>query len=348
MTAPPPPKSVFGYDVIDRLGSGAGSALYVVSQPKTGQLYALKHVLPVTDKDQRYVEQLRNELEVSKNFRHPALRKSVDMQTRKRLFGRVIEAALVMELIDGVTLDRDRPDDVAVIVDCFTQTALALAAMHNLLLVHCDLKPGNIMRQPDGKVKVIDFGQTCRIGTVKKRVQGTPDFIAPEQAKLKAVGIFTDVYNLGATLYWTLTDQKVPTLLTVKKSERDVVREQKFPRPADLNPAVPAPLSDLVMDCLRTNPTLARKPCPSSCNAWSRSGRRPRDRRRGEHLPGGGESYSAARGRPRAAEARPDIPEPGRGVARRPVRRRRRLHPTTKLARITPPRPGDGWRQIDG
>jgi serine/threonine protein kinase len=50
--------------------------------------------------------------------------------------------------------------------------------------VHCDLKPNNILINPQGKVKVIDLGQACAIGTKKTRIQGTPDYIAPEQEKL--------------------------------------------------------------------------------------------------------------------------------------------------------------------
>ena len=250
------PKTIFGYEVLDRLGDGAGSRLYVVSKPRTGQLYALKHVQPKDEKEQRYVDQLRNEFEVSKVFRHPALRKSVDLQTRRRLFGAVVEAALVMELVDGVALDRDRPEELPALIDCFEQTAVALTTLHNLLYVHCDLKPGNILRQANGLVKLIDFGQACSLGTIKKRVQGTPDFIAPEQVRLNAVGVYTDIYNLGATLYWALTGQKVPTLMTVRRRDRDVVREQTFPKPIELRPELPVALSDLVMGCVNVNPKL--------------------------------------------------------------------------------------------
>jgi hypothetical protein len=63
------------------------------------------------------------------------------------------------------------------------------------------------------------------------------------------------VYNLGATLYWSLTGgRRVPTLMTAGKRERDVVREQAYPTPRDLNPAVPEGLSDVVMSCLRIEP----------------------------------------------------------------------------------------------
>ena len=158
--------------------------------------------------------------------------------------------------LTATSLDHERPRDLPTLVDCFEQAAAALATLHNLLYVHCDLKPGNIMLQPNGLLKLIDFGQTCPIGTIKKRVQGTPDFIAPEQVRLNAVGAYTDVYNLGATLYWALTGQKVPTLLTVRRRDRDVVREQKFPKPIELRPEIPAPLSDLVMSCVNVNPSL--------------------------------------------------------------------------------------------
>src|SRR5438874_723030 len=65
----------------------------------------------------------------------------------------------------------------------------ALSAVHYLLYVHADFKPNNILVQADGKIRLIDFGQACRSGTIKERVQGTPDFIAPEQVKLEPVTI---------------------------------------------------------------------------------------------------------------------------------------------------------------
>jgi serine/threonine-protein kinase len=102
-------------------------------------------------------------------------------------------------------------------------------------------------------VKIIDFGQACRTGTVKQRVQGTPDFIAPEQVKCKPVGAYTDVFNFGATLYWALTDRKIPTLITVDKRSRSMLVEQDFLKPHEINPRVPEDLSTVVMACVRVN-----------------------------------------------------------------------------------------------
>ena len=243
------PKTLFCYDVVSRLGEGAGSALYVVCDAASGQLYALKHVVRKTEKDLRFVEQLQTEFEMSRAFRHPVLRKSIDLKINKKLLGGITEAALVLELVDGTPLNQQPLLATAKLIDVFMQVASGLASLHHLRLVHCDLKPGNIMTCADGQVKLIDFGQTCKSGTVKERVQGTPDFIAPEQVRLKGVDARTDIFNFGATLYWALTGHKIPTLYTVEKDARRELKHQNYPSPHDLNPAVPEPLSKLAMWC---------------------------------------------------------------------------------------------------
>src|SRR5260221_14334246 len=106
------PKRLFGYDVIDYLGQGAGSFIYVVSDPATHQLSALKPVVRKTDKDARFIDQLEAEFEVSKQFAPPPLRKSIDMKETKTWLGKVTEAALVMELFDGLPLDVAPPANV--------------------------------------------------------------------------------------------------------------------------------------------------------------------------------------------------------------------------------------------
>jgi serine/threonine-protein kinase len=246
------PKSLFGYQVTGRLGSGALSTIYAVKDAKSGVRYALKHVVPQTEKHQRFVEQLQNEFEISRPFRHSGLRKCIDLKISKRMFiGGIKEAALVMEYVEGLPIDQDHPGALRHVADCFMRAGQALGALHNLRLVHCDLKPSNIIRNHAGEVKIIDFGQACKIGTVKQRVQGTPDFIAPEQVKCKPVGFYTDVFNFGATLYWALTGSRVPTLITVEKRSRSMLVDQDFPKPHEINPRVPADLSEMVMACVR-------------------------------------------------------------------------------------------------
>lgn len=245
------PKTLFGYDVVSRLGEGAGSHLYVVCDSQTGQLYALKHVVRRYEKDIRYIQQLQNEFEVSRQFRSPILRKCIDLKITKKLLGGPSEAALVMELVDGEPLEKLPLLPPKELTDVFLQVARGLSQLHRQMLVHCDLKPHNILVSPDGSVKIIDFGQCCRTGTIKERVQGTPDFIAPEQVRLKPVTFQTDVYNFGATLYWALTGQRIPTLFTVPKREWDTLKEQTYPSPSELNHSVPEPLSKLAMWCCK-------------------------------------------------------------------------------------------------
>jgi serine/threonine protein kinase len=105
---------------------------------------------------------------------------------------------------------------------------------------------------------VSDFGQACKIGTTKERIQGTPVYISPEQVKCEPVTQLTDVFNLGATMYWGLTGQKIPTLFTIKRAENSFLVDSEIRTPAQANPRVPETLSNLVMDCVRTNP--AKRP----------------------------------------------------------------------------------------
>ena len=249
------PRTLFGYDVIEPLGQGARSRIYAVSCPKTKQLYAAKHVVRETDKDGRFFEQLENEYEITRQFKHAGLRRGVDLKTTKTLLMKTTEAVLVMELFDGLELDQALPESVGGQLKLLADAAGALAALHGLGYVHCDLKPNNILVNHDGLVKVIDFGQACPVGTKKARIQGTPDYIAPEQVKRLPVSFRTDVFNLGATMYWALTGHKLPTLINLAKGENSFLLDDAFPTPAELNPAVPGNVSALIMECVRTNPS---------------------------------------------------------------------------------------------
>lgn len=255
------PKRLFDYEVLDLIGRGAGSTIYCVSHPATKQLYALKHVVRKREKDERFIEQLQAEFEVGSKVNSPHLRRSVDFQvTHTGLLRRTpVEAMLVLELFDGASLEQHTPRDLAQIVNAFAQTAQGLHALHQLGYVHCDLKPNNILRDPaTGAVKVIDLGQAAKAGTAKQRVQGTPDFMAPEQVKLQPVTVKTDVYNFGATLYFCLAGKRLPTLFTIKRGDNSFLVDQQIPSPRDLNPLIPEQLSNLVMECVRTNP--AKRP----------------------------------------------------------------------------------------
>ncbi|MDB5323192.1 MAG: pknA [Phycisphaerales bacterium] len=249
------PEPLFGYEIVGTLGQGAGSTIYAVSHPETRQLCALKHVVVNSEKEQRFVEQLRSEFEVGSKVQHSGLRRCLDLKLKSNWRGKVSEAALVMELVDGVPLDVECPSGTMGIIDCFIQAANGLHALHVLGYVHCDLKPANILVcAEDGQTKVIDLGQACATGTKKERIQGTPDYISPEQVKREPVSARTDVFNLGATMYVCLSGEKLPTLFTCGKGENSFLVNDRIRSPHEIKRSVPENLSNLVMECVKIKP----------------------------------------------------------------------------------------------
>ena len=146
----------------------------------TGEVLALKRVVKRTSEDTRFLDQAINEHEVGSQFKHPAIRKILDIHRVKRWMS-LKEIRVIMEYVKGQSVQQNRPTDVIEAVRVFLEVAAALGHMNTKGFVHADTKPNNIIVSAEGTVKVIDFGQSCPIGTVKSRIQGTPDFIAPEQ-----------------------------------------------------------------------------------------------------------------------------------------------------------------------
>ncbi len=255
-----PGDKVAGYTVLEELGRGAASIIYLVQDPKSKQIYALKHVVKETPKDQRYLEQTETEHQIGVTVRDDRIRRCVKLIKVRKLLA-VREMLLLMEYVDGLSLERSRPDDLHDAVRVFHQVALGLAAMHEQGYVHADIKPNNIVALDDGRVKIIDLGQSCRIGTVKPRIQGTPDYIAPEQVHRQPITPQTDVYNLGATMYWVLTGEHIPTALPKDDrlvSSLDASMVELPPPPSEKNPEVPERLDNLIMRCIQ--PEMERRP----------------------------------------------------------------------------------------
>ena len=207
-----------------------------------------------TADDDRFLEQAEQEFAISSQFDHPALRKSVRMIRRRKLL-KVAELYLLMELFDGTSLDVQRPSDIASLIRIFLQVAQGLGAMHRLGYVHADIKPNNILVNENLQAKIIDFGQSCAIGTVKTRIQGTPDYIAPEQVGRGRLTPATDIFNFGATMFWCVTDRHIPTLIPKKKSGVTQIDSRELKSPNELNPMIPMALSRLIMDCIQNRPS---------------------------------------------------------------------------------------------
>lgn len=241
---------VSGYNVVKKLGDGARSQVFQVVKPETGEVLALKRVLREKHEDCRFLEQAIREFQISSQLDHPYLRKSYDLKRIRSLF-KLVEVQVVMEFVDGVSLDKRRPDRIEETVDILLKVAEALDAMHQQGLLHTDIKPNNILVTSELKIKVIDFGQSCLVGHRKARIQGTPDYIAPEQVERRNLTQQTDIFNLGATLYWALTGETYPTLITKKGKQTDptVARRKPVPTPQELHPEIPSALSKLAMQC---------------------------------------------------------------------------------------------------
>jgi serine/threonine-protein kinase len=245
-----------GYRVLKELGTGAASIVYLAQDPKTKQIWAIKHVEKTDPKGQRFLDQAESEYRIASEFDHPAIRK-IDRLIKKGSLLSTRELFLVMEFVDGTSEERVAPRQVEQVVDVVHQVARGMAHMHERGYVHADMKPNNIMVD-GGAAKIIDLGQSCKTGTVKERIQGTPDYIAPEQVHRRAITPKTDIFNLGATTYWMLTRKNIPTALpreegSLVSSLDDNMIERPTP-PIELNPRVPQRLSDLVMKAVEVDP----------------------------------------------------------------------------------------------
>ena len=243
---------ILGYDVISTLGYGARSTIYAV-RDKANHVFALKRIVKQTPDDQRFLEQAIHEHEIAVKLDHPALRKSFKLIKQRSLI-RTSEILVLMELVDGVTLEQYHTDDLVRLCGFCQQAADGLGAMHRAGYLHCDIKPNNILAVDDSMVKIIDFGQSCPVGTVKQRIQGTPDFIAPEQVLRLELTPATDIFNLGATMYWLFTGKHIPTMIPKGEPGISLRTDDSIVPPREVDPRIPAALSALIMVCLDQRP----------------------------------------------------------------------------------------------
>jgi len=240
-----------GYEILERIGRGAGAVISLARETASGRLVAIKHVVRRTADDDRFIVQAENEFQVARQVEHRYLRRCYEI-VRVRKWLKTRELFLIMEYVDGVRLEDHRPAEMGPVVSIFKKTAEGLHALHEQGYAHADIKPHNILLTRDGLLKIIDFGQSCPLGHVKQRVQGTPDYMAPEQIFRKAIDRQTDVFCLGATMYWVCTGKRFRTLMPTAPAGSKMIEiesERGSEPPHILNPATPIPLSNLIMEC---------------------------------------------------------------------------------------------------
>ena len=243
-----------GFTIIKRIGTGARSTIYLATDEQTKSNVALKRVIFEKPEDSRIFEQVETEYKVARRIDHPYVRKCYKLKKRRSLL-KVTEMLLSMEMFEAKTLEESPNLSLLDVLLVFRMVASGLNSMHQQGFVHCDIKPNNILLNKSGSIKIIDLGQSCKIGTTKQRIQGTPDFIAPEQVKRKPLVPKTDIFNLGATMYWALTGENVPTLIPKKDSMGLTIPQQRR-APHEIKKQLPQGISKLVMDCVEEDALL--------------------------------------------------------------------------------------------
>ncbi len=168
-------------------------------------------------------------------------------------------AFLVMELVPGESLsrllEREKKLSEEKVLDIIAQTCRALGAAHSRGLVHRDIKPGNLLITPDGKVKITDFG-IARVGdqvplTKTGQVMGTVQYLAPEQATGKTSTPATDLYSLGVVAYEALAGKRPFTGENQMAIAMAHINEMPPALPETIDPRV----QNLVLSCLAKKPS---------------------------------------------------------------------------------------------
>jgi serine/threonine protein kinase len=238
------------YRVAKQLGEGAGSVVFLIKdRTRGGKDFALKVVKRQDADDDIYIEQAKTEFEVAQKLKHPAIVRIYDCRVKKSWF-KTAGIELLMEFVDGRTLDEIEGPELSQLVLIFIQVASALSTMHRRGVYHGDLKPGNIMLTKDGKVKLIDLGTAWIKGRDKNRIQGTPQYIAPDTVNDKIVDDRTDIYNFGATMYRMFTG-RYANMGSPRSGEN--VRANKLAPPIQINPKIPGTLNETILACLEQN-----------------------------------------------------------------------------------------------
>tara|TARA_B100000674_G_scaffold443956_1_gene409238 strand:- start:1154 stop:2923 length:1770 start_codon:yes stop_codon:yes gene_type:complete len=195
------------YEITQLLGEGGMSYVYKAIDKQLQRTVAIKTLKPIYVEQEKFVERFKREAQTAANLNHPNIVQIFD-------WGIGDEPFFVMEYIEGNTLTSIIANKKTVsmndILFIGAQVASGLQAAHSKGLVHRDIKPGNIMITPEGKVKVTDFGIVSLQNeesdiTKTGSILGTASYISPEQAQGKAVSKESDLYSLGTVLYELIT-----------------------------------------------------------------------------------------------------------------------------------------------
>lgn len=243
------------YRIVRRLGQGGMARVFLAQDESLHRPVAVKVLADRHSHDPHFIERFQREARSAARLNHPNI---VQVYDHAQVDG---VSYIVQEYVEGETLKelirREAPLDARRAITIALQILAALRVAHQQGVIHRDVKPQNILVQPDGKVKVADFG-IANAGesdmTEAGSIVGTAQYLAPEQARGLPVGPPADLYAVGIVLYEMLSG-RVPFEgdAAVTVAMRHV---QEAPEPlGDRNPLVQPELEAVVMRALAKDPS---------------------------------------------------------------------------------------------
>jgi uncharacterized protein (TIGR02996 family) len=258
-------RTISHYRIAEKLGSGGMGEVYLAEDSRLGRNVAVKILPPEVAEDAGRRKRFEAEAKAASAINHPNITHIYDIGEADGVH------FLAMEYVEGTDLAArlaSAPLEIDDILAIGTQTADALAEAHDRGIVHRDIKPGNIMVNPRGQVKVLDFGlaklrahwgdvhddeAVTETMTQPGVVVGTVRYMSPEQALGKVMDARTDVFSLGVVLYELATGHAPFTGETPTETITKITRDQ--PRPVrSCNASIPDELERIIRKCLEKDP----------------------------------------------------------------------------------------------
>jgi eukaryotic-like serine/threonine-protein kinase len=245
------------YQLQQAIGAGGMAIVYKGFDTLLERTIAVKILKIELSKDQKFVEQFRTEAKSAANLSHKNIVTIYDFGIdQDRLF-------MVMEYIQGTTLKsiikQQSPMPIEKALPYIIQSASSIGYAHRAGIIHCDVKPQNILVTDAGRVKITDFGIARALSSISpderhQVVWGSPQYFSPEQAAGFPPTMASDVYALGVILYEILTG-KLP-FISSDPSELARLHREEFPtEPIRINNAIPMELNQIVMKVLSKEPS---------------------------------------------------------------------------------------------
>ncbi|WBU37222.1 serine/threonine-protein kinase [Homoserinibacter sp. YIM 151385] len=240
------------YQLSSRIAIGGMGEVWQATDLVIGRTVAIKILKDEYLGDPGFLERFRAEARHAALVNHEGIANVFDYGEEDG------SAFLVMELVPGealsAVLERERVLSTDRVMDIVAQTASALQAAHQAGLVHRDIKPGNLLMTPDGRVKITDFG-IARIAdqvplTATGQVMGTVQYLSPEQASGQPASAATDIYSLGIVAYEALAGRRPFT----GESQVAIAMAQINEAPPELPVTVSEPVRNLVYTSISKKP----------------------------------------------------------------------------------------------